>query len=253
MTNLRILRFRWLGVAAVLLAVLVIAACGSDPTATPEPTAAPEPTATPAPTATPEPTEPPMMMMDDLEITPATTGQDLVSHISEAEAGCLSSAMGDANFHLFQGAPLMLAAANEGAYGLLATCLEKDSLVLLGVGLMSANAGDWSGETLECATGLGKEHAELIYLALGVSDQISDPSHPGEIHPGPRAPLAASSVLILSHSAHRRPPLAPPKRLKTPANLPSTRIRARIIALVTPSLPFHCPHTVHPCPSVDSG
>ena len=45
----------------------------------------------------------------------------------------------------------------------------------------------------------------------------------------------------------------PQKRLQTPAILPSTRIRARIIAPVTPSPPFHCPHAVHPCPSVDSG
>ena len=48
---------------------------------------------------------------------------------------------------------------------------------------------------------------------------------------------------------HRRPQ----KRLQTAANLPSTRIRARIIAPVTPSPSFHCPHAVHPCPSVDSG
>ena len=60
-------------------------------------------------------------------------------------------------------------------------------------------------------------------------------------------------AVCLSPSAHRRPPLAPPKALADPANLPSTRIRARIIAPVTPSPPFHCPHAVHPCPSVDSG
>ena len=55
-------------------------------------------------------------------------------------------------------------------------------------------------------------------------------------------------------SAHRRLPLAPPKALvDPPANLPATRIRARSIALVTPSPHFHCPHAVHRCPSVDSG
>ena len=36
---------------------------------------------------------------------------------------------------------------------------------------------------------------------------------------------------------HCRQPPAPPKRLQTAANLPSTRIRARIIAPVTPSPP----------------
>ena len=74
-----------------------------------------------------------------------------------------------------------------------------------------------------------------------------------------RARLVRERSLALSYPAislttatvgrHRRPQ----KRLQTAANLPSTRIRARIIAPVTPSPPFHCPHAVHPCPSVESG
>ena len=47
----------------------------------------------------------------DLRITPETTGQELVATLSEAEASCLSSAMGDSNYQLFQRAPLVLAAA----------------------------------------------------------------------------------------------------------------------------------------------
>ena len=45
---------------------------------------------------------------------------------------------------------------------------------------------------------------------------------------------------------------APTSAYRPPANFPSTRIRARIIGLVTPSPPFRCFHGVHPCPSVDS-
>ena len=59
----------------------------------------------------------------------------------------------------------------------------------------------------------------------------------------------AISLTTATVSRHRRPQ----KRLQTAANLPSTRIRARIIAPVTSSPPFQCPHAVHPCPSVDSG
>lgn len=44
---------------SIALAMLLVLACGSDPTPTPEPTATPVPTATPAPTATPEPTATP--------------------------------------------------------------------------------------------------------------------------------------------------------------------------------------------------
>ena len=42
-------------VASVAMSILLILACGSDPTPTPEPTATPQPTATPAPTPTPTP------------------------------------------------------------------------------------------------------------------------------------------------------------------------------------------------------
>ena len=63
--------------------------------------------------------------------------------------------------------------------------------------------------------------------------------------------------LLCPHLVPQRPSQtaigAPKSACRAPANLPSTRIRARIIAPVTPSLLFHCPHAVHPCPSVDSG
>ena len=65
---------------------------------------------------------------------------------------------------------------------------------------------------------------------------------------GPRAPLAVSSPAISLTTAtvgrHRRPQ----KRLQTAANPPSTQIRARTIALVTPPLPASSRR-----PSVDSG
>ena len=43
------------------------------------------------------------------------------------------------------------------------------------------------------------------------------------------------------------------RRLKTVRRPPSTP-RPQAISPVAPSpTPFHCPHAVHPCPSVDSG
>ena len=83
--------------------------------------------------------------------------------------------------------------------------------------------------------------------------------HPANRTPRQLAPVRSASAAcrvlcpLLSPSAHRRPPLAPPKALADPPNLPSTRIRARIIAPVTSSPPFRCPHAVHRCPPVDSG
>ena len=55
------------------------------------------------------------------------------------------------------------------------------------------------------------------------------------------AQSASASCRVLSrhlpHHSHCKPPSAPPKAPATAANLPSTRIRARIIAPVTPSPP----------------
>ena len=75
--------------------------------------------------------------------------------------------------------------------------------------------------------------------------------HPANGTSPPTRAKSASERLLL-HAAltislttatvgrHRRSP----KRLQTAANLPSTRIRARIIAPVTPSPPLLCPHAV---------
>ena len=54
-------------------------------------------------------------------------------------------------------------------------------------------------------------------------------------------PLPAISLTTATVGRHRRPQ----KRLQTAANLQSTRIRARTIASVTSSPPFHCPHAVY--------
>ena len=123
------------------------------------------------------------MTKADLRITPETTGQELVATLSEAEASCLSSAMGDSNYQLFQRAPLVLAAAaNELAKPLFARCLERDNLFVLGTGLMSAHLGGWANDSLACVTDLARTHPEMVYIAFGVADLVSDPSHPGEVH-----------------------------------------------------------------------
>ena len=114
--------------------------------------------------------------------TSETTGQDLVARISKAEAACISSALGDANYQLFQGAPLMVAAANESAKSLFAGCLEGHNLLVLDNGLMSAQQDGWPEESLGSVTGLSRNHPELVYVALGVERAVSDPSHPTEVH-----------------------------------------------------------------------
>ena len=80
------------------------------------------------------------------------------------------------------------------------------------------------GETLELEAD-HRRHAEIenairdLKYGVGLNHLPSGRFAANSRHPGPRAPLAASSVLILSPSAHRRPPLAPPK---APADPPPT-------------------------------
>ena len=62
----------------------------------------------------------------------------------------------------------------------------------------------------------------------------------------------AADVAETSYTPFQSEPDAAPVRLIVRRVQPTpgshTRIRARIIAPVTPSPPCHCPHAVHPCP-----
>lgn len=160
----------------------------SEPAPEPETTAAPEPETTAAPEPAPEPeTEPeaapettqPPPSSAGLRITSETTSEELLARISDAEAACLSSAMGDTNFELFRAAPILAAAAFESAYELFGACLEDESLTLLGVGLMSAHMGGWADDSLACVTELSRNHPELVSVALGLEQ---DPAHTTEVH-----------------------------------------------------------------------
>ncbi len=74
-------------------------------------------------------------------------------------------------------------------------------------------------------------------------------------HPGPRAPLAVSYPAISLATATAGRHRCPQSASRPPANLPSTRIRGRIIACNSLT-PFHGPRAVHrwirakaaPCP-----
>ena len=188
---------RWVWVVSLTaLLIVAVAACGSDPTATPEPTATPVPTATPAPpptatpvppapTNTPEPEEEPAAMnpLEKLVITPATTGRDLFGVLSEEETACIEAAIGEAFFGMMMDAPLMQATSNVGAAAPIFGCIEEENLILLGVAFMEAQGGGWEESTRQCITEWGREHPDAIFLRLGLSYQgetTIDPSETNE-------------------------------------------------------------------------
>ena len=183
-----VVRFKWFGVAALLLAIVVVAvACGSDPTATQESTATPEPTATPVPTSTPipptaAPTEAPeaaIVSLEDLVLTPATTGKDLIDAVSEEEVACIKAAVGDAFFELLLVVPIMQASADPAAAAPLLGCLAVDSVLLFGIALFDAQSGGWAPETRTCMIGVAREHPDAILGALGMeSSSAASVDHP---------------------------------------------------------------------------
>ena len=146
-----------LTVVILLLGVIVLAACGGG-----------SPAESPA--------------LGDLRINSATTGQDLIGGVSEGEASCISSSMGEAGYQTFQGAPLMTSAADASLKSLFGDCLEDDNISILTARLISARLNGWSEGSLNCVSDQLMEHPEFAYLALGLEKEITDPSHPTEVH-----------------------------------------------------------------------
>lgn len=184
------LRMSWLIIAVVALAISALAACTSDdepeptPTATQAPaaatpaTATPTPTPTSTPTRTPTPTPPPATAtpaptpaptLENLVVTPATTGKDLLDRLSEEERGCIKEAFGDFIYAVMQGTPLLAAGSDPAAAAPLFGCLEIESLVRVGVAFIEASAGGWAAETRACMVEVGLEHPDAILTSIGLS------------------------------------------------------------------------------------
>ncbi len=148
------LSWRWaILVLALAAGALVVAACGESATATPAPTPTPVPTATlvptptPMPTATPAPTPTPAMMsLSDIDET--TTGAELIAALSEDEADCLRSAIGDASYQAIMNLTLSESATSFDMFPV--ECLEQGNAIDLTVAMMSLQAGGLSNDSQSC-------------------------------------------------------------------------------------------------------
>ncbi len=161
-----------------------------EPTATPEPeptnTPVPPPTQAPEPTAMaePEPTDEPappqaMMSLEDFVITQSTTGGELMALLSEQEASCVQTGVGDALYQLILGTPITLMAAGDiSQTAPLFNCLEQDNVIYLAVAFLDLQAGGWSPESRSCITEVGLTHPDAVYVRLGLhlGDDPIDPA-----------------------------------------------------------------------------
>ena len=164
-------RFRFLPLLLTALAVVALTvACGSDEDEPPPATEAPTEAATPESTAPPPPSSTqPATGLDGLAITAATTGQDVLDHVSEAEAACLGEALDAAGYEAFLGAELVTAYRDATALGPLFGCLTGDNFVAFGMNYTVARAG-LASAAQSCLLALGREHPDAVVTILGIEE-----------------------------------------------------------------------------------
>ena len=163
-----VLRKQWLWVASLIaLLVLIAAACGADPTPTPEPTPTPTPTPLP-PTAAPA--------LEDLRLTPTTTGREVLALFSEAESSCLRTAIGDTAYESMSNEPILsiLTAAGEQFVLPIFQCAKPENLVVFGIAFLDLQAG-WTSDTRACMIRVGRESPLAVLTGLGMTP-------PGQVH-----------------------------------------------------------------------
>ena len=97
-------------------------------------------------------------------MTAQTTGQDVLDRVSEAEATCLRSSIGDEAYEEFLGGEVLTSYEKVGDLDSLFSCITGDNFVLLGVGFTAARA-EVTPEIHTCLFDLGREHpAEGAWL-----------------------------------------------------------------------------------------
>ena len=154
-------RQRLWAASLITLLVLLATACAADPTATPEPTATP--TATPVPpTATPA--------LDDLRLTPTTTGREVFALFSEAESSCLRAAIGETDYERMSNEPILSILLTSGEQFVLPIfqCAEPENLVVFGIAFLDLQVG-WTSDTRACMIGIGRESPLAVLTGLGMT------------------------------------------------------------------------------------
>ncbi len=165
------------------------AAATPEPAAPPTPEPAPEPEPAPAPepepasepvaAATPEPAEPatpepaeapqPVGSMEELVVTVSTTTAAMVARLSEPEASCIRATVGGL-YDLMAGAPVLDVLANPTS-GPVFACLTPENFALLGVAVISQQAGGLGEEAYRCVLDVAKENPDLIALRSGAVEE----------------------------------------------------------------------------------
>ncbi len=155
-------------ITAIVALAIAVVACGSDDEAEPTAVATEAPAATPSPTASPTEAPTPLVesagSLEDLFLTDATTGSQLMAHISEAERDCLREAIGEELYGAMLDVPIrrLVAEVRSSGAGSFLGCLTDDNVVLMGLVLVDSHHGRTDPEARECSIAVARENPEVI-------------------------------------------------------------------------------------------
>ena len=155
-------------ITAIVALAIAVVACGSDDEAEPTAVATEAPATTPSPTAAPTEAPTPVVesagSLEDLFITDATTGRELMERISEAERDCLREAIGDELYQAMLDIPMKRLVGEVGSSGAgsFLGCLTDDNVVLMGLVLVDSHHGRNDPEARACSIAVARENPEVI-------------------------------------------------------------------------------------------
>ena len=109
-----------------------------------------------------------MGSLRDLVINPKTVGKQLLDPLSADEVSCIKEAVGQDFYTIIQVTPIAAFGGDVSSATFLFDCLIPESIVLIGIAFLDAQAGGWTEETRQCITGVGLEHPEAVYVRMGL-------------------------------------------------------------------------------------
>ena len=110
-----------------------------------------------------------------------TVGKQLLDPLSADEVSCIKEAVGEDFYTIIQVTPIAAFGGDVSSATFLFDCLAPESIVLIGIAFLDAQAGGWTPGTRDCITDVGLEHPEAVYVRMGLEwqDDLS-PSHATE-------------------------------------------------------------------------